>query len=113
MFMAIVGPNAFVPITAFWQRQTAVSHSSTESETIALEDAARSEGLPALTFWEYVVMLFSGSSEDVAPAQTKVDVAKSTIEPTGDASDELVPTGGTQTSQIPLFETFMADKLCE
>ncbi len=57
-YLAIVRPNTFVPVTSFSKRQGAVSHSSTEAEIISLEEAVRSEGLSALTFWEHVVLLF-------------------------------------------------------
>ena len=59
LFLAIVGPNTFMPITSFAKRQTAVSHSTTESEMVSLEEGLRTEALPTLTFWEHVVQLFS------------------------------------------------------
>ena len=59
LFIAIVGPNTFVPITSFAKRQTSVSHSTTESEMVALEEGLRSEALPILTFWEHATQLFS------------------------------------------------------
>ena len=58
-YLAIVGPNTFAPIMSFAKKQTAVYHSSTESEIIALEEAVRTEGLPILTFWETVVAILS------------------------------------------------------
>ena len=58
IFMAMVGPNTFFPLGAISKTQSAVSHSSTEAEVIALDYAIRVEGLPALTFWENVVPLF-------------------------------------------------------
>ena len=64
--MATVGPNAFVPITAFVGKQTAVTRSSAESEVIASDKAARSEGLPTLAFREHVVTLFSDAPAQVA-----------------------------------------------
>ena len=57
-FCAVVCPNTFMPIIAFAKKQTAVSHSSTESEMVSLEEGIRSEALPILTFWEHVVQLF-------------------------------------------------------
>ena len=41
------------------KKQTAVFHSSTESEIIALEEAVRTEGLQILTFWETVDAILS------------------------------------------------------
>ena len=58
-YLAIVGPNTFAPITASCKKQTCVSHSSTESEIVAAEQAVRTEGLQALAFWEFVVDLLS------------------------------------------------------
>ena len=51
-FIAVVGPNTFVPITAICKKQTCVSHSSTESEIVALELALRAEALALLTLWD-------------------------------------------------------------
>ena len=64
--MAIVGPNTFVPINSFAKKQGAVSHSSTESEIIFLEEGLRTEALPILTFWEHVVQLF-GTERSSSP----------------------------------------------
>ena len=50
IYLAIVGPRIFVPVMACSKKQSAVSHSSTESAIIALEYGLRSEGLPVLTF---------------------------------------------------------------
>ena len=57
LYMAIVGPNTFAPITASCKKQTCVSHSSTESEIVAAEQGIRTEGLQALAFWELVTEL--------------------------------------------------------
>ena len=57
LYMAIVGPNTFAPVTASCKKQTCVSHSSTESEIVAAEQAIRTEGLQALAFWELVTEL--------------------------------------------------------
>ncbi len=57
-YPVIVGPHTGAPKMAMSKRQTAVSHSSTESEIISPEEAVRSEGIPALMFWEHVVFLF-------------------------------------------------------
>jgi len=59
LYLAIVGPNTFAPITASCKKQTCVSHSSTESEIVAAEQGIRTEGLQALAFWELVTELLS------------------------------------------------------
>ena len=54
IFMALVGPQTFAPLAAISKGQSSVSHSSTESEIIALEYGLRTEGLPALDFWDAI-----------------------------------------------------------
>ena len=46
---------AFVPISWMCKKQTAVSHSSTESEIISLDTGLRLDGLPALELWDLIV----------------------------------------------------------
>ena len=58
MYLCLVGPSTFVPISWLCKKQGAVSHSSTESEVISLESSLRQEGLPALMLWEIVVQTF-------------------------------------------------------
>ena len=60
MYLCLVGPHTFVPISWLCKKQGAVSHSSTESEVISLEASLRTEGIPALALWEKVVQVFSG-----------------------------------------------------
>ena len=42
----------FVPISWMCKKQTAVSHSSTESEIISLDAGLRLDGIPALDLWD-------------------------------------------------------------
>ena len=44
------------------RKQTAVSHSSTESEIISLDTGLRFHGLPALEFWDLIVSVFGNIS---------------------------------------------------
>ena len=46
--LCIFGSHTFVPISGMCKKQTAVSHSSTESEIISLDTGLRLDGLPAL-----------------------------------------------------------------
>lgn len=48
-YIALIGPNTFAPLGAASETQTCVSHSSTESEMVALDFAIRTEGLPLLS----------------------------------------------------------------
>ena len=64
IYLAIVGPNTFAPITASCKKQTCVSHSSTESEIVAAEQAIRTEGLQALAFWELATELLRTDRPD-------------------------------------------------
>ena len=75
-YLAIVGPNTFAPITASCKKQTCVSHSSTESEIVAAEQAVRTEGLQALAFWEFVVDLLSDthSAKKMTETSGKVEL---------------------------------------
>ena len=51
-----------VPISWMCKKQTAVSHSSTESEIISLDTALRLNGLLALHFWDPIVSVFGSVS---------------------------------------------------
>ena len=62
-FLALAGPNTFVPITWFCKKQGAVSHSSTEAEIISLDAGLRLEGVPTLGIWDEILeYLCPGSS---------------------------------------------------
>ena len=57
-YICLVGKTAFMPLNAISKKQTVVSHSSTESEIVALDTALRVEGLPVLGFWDVVADVF-------------------------------------------------------
>ena len=54
-FLCIFGSRTYVPISWMCKKQTAVSHSSTESEIIFLDAGLRKDGLPALDLWDLVI----------------------------------------------------------
>ena len=56
------GSRAFVPMSWMCTKQTAVSHSSTESEIISLDTGLRLDGLPALQLWDLIVSVFGNIS---------------------------------------------------
>ncbi len=54
-------------INALSKKQTVVSHSSTESEIVALDTALRVEGLPVLGFWDIVVDILADTRSPGGP----------------------------------------------
>ena len=57
-----LGNHTFVPISWMCKKQTAVSHSSTESEIISFDTGLRLDGLPALELWDLIVSVFGSVS---------------------------------------------------
>ena len=55
VFLALVGPSTFIPLSAVSKRQTAASHSTPEAEIVAADLGIRTEGLPALCLWEVLL----------------------------------------------------------
>ena len=55
---AFFGSHTFVPSSWMCKKQTAVSHSSTESEIISLDTGLRLDGLLALELWDLIVSVF-------------------------------------------------------
>ena len=53
--LCVFGSDTFVPKSWMFKKQTAVSHSSTESEIISLDTGLRLDGLPALELWDLIV----------------------------------------------------------
>ena len=60
--LCIFGSHTFVPISCMCKKQTAVSHSSTESEIISLDTGLRLDGLP-LELWDLIVSVFGSVSQ--------------------------------------------------
>ena len=60
--MCIFGSHTFVPISWMCKKQTAVSHSSTESEIISLDTGLRLDGLLALELWDLIVSVLGNVS---------------------------------------------------
>lgn len=57
--LCLVGPRTFVPLSWICKKQTAISHSSTGAEVIALETMMRLEGLPMLNLWTQILDVLS------------------------------------------------------
>ena len=60
--LCIFGSHTFVTISWMCEKQTAVSHSSTESEIISLDTGLRLDGLPALELWDLIVSVLGNVS---------------------------------------------------
>ena len=56
--VALVGPNSYVPVSAWCKKQSVVAHSSTEAEIVSLDASLHQEGLPVLMFWEEMLKMF-------------------------------------------------------
>ena len=54
--------HTFVPISWMCQKQTVVSHGSTESQIISLDAGLRLDGVPALDLWDLIVAVFHGNT---------------------------------------------------
>ena len=65
--LCLVGPNTYVPITWLCKKQTAVSHSTSESEVVALDAGSRLEGIPALLLWDVVIDVFEPKASPTTP----------------------------------------------
>ena len=62
--------HTFVSISWMCKKQTADSHSSTESEIISLDTGLRLDGLPALELWYVIVCLWKYFSYFRSNAET-------------------------------------------
>ena len=60
--LCVFESHTFVPISWMCKKQTAVSHSSTETEIISLDTGLRLDGLPALEQWDLIVSVFGNIS---------------------------------------------------
>ena len=59
---AFFGSHTCVPISWMCKKQTAVSHSSTESEIISLDTGLRLDGLPVLEQWDLIISVLGNVS---------------------------------------------------
>ena len=59
----VFGSRTLVPISWMCKKQTAVSHSSTESEIISLDAGLRLDGIPALELWDLIVGVLGNTNQ--------------------------------------------------
>ena len=73
--LCIFGSHTFVPISWMCKKQTAVSHSSTESEIISLDTGLRLDGIPAVDllfqFWETRLRLLRDRGDPLSLTRVK------------------------------------------
>ena len=60
--LCVFGSHTFVPTSWMCEKQTVVSHSSTESEIISLDTGLRLDGLLALELWDLIVSVLGNIS---------------------------------------------------
>ena len=60
--LCIFGSHTIVPLSWMCKKQTAVSHSSTESEIISLDTGLRLDGLLVLEIWDLIVSVLGNIS---------------------------------------------------
>ena len=81
--LCIFGSTTFVLVLVSWmcKKQTAVSHSSTESDIISPESGLRKDELFALDLWDIVIEVLLSTNSNVQPSVTlhsKTKARKST-----------------------------------
>ena len=67
--LCIFGSRIFVPISWMSERQTFVSHSSTESEIISLDAGLRMDRLLALDLWDVVIEVLRSTNNTEWPVR--------------------------------------------
>ena len=61
--LSVFGSHTFVPVSWMCKKQTAVSHSSTESEIISLDAGLRLGGITALDLWDLIVAVLGHTNQ--------------------------------------------------
>ena len=61
--LCVFGSHTFLPISWMYEKQTSVSHSSTESEIISLDAGLRWDGIPALDLWHLIVAILGNTNQ--------------------------------------------------
>ena len=74
-----LGSQTFVPISWMCEKQSSVSHSSTEAELISLDAGLRMDGIPALHLWELVIEVFHSPELNQIKPKIKHDETRCVI----------------------------------
>ena len=98
--LCIFGSHTFVPISWMCEKQTSVSHSSTESEIISLDAGLRLDGIPALDLWDVIVTVLHRNTNQSKQVQ-------GTVYPSGSFPSKMVnranPVHEYDQSRLPLI----------
>ena len=70
--LCIFGSHTFVPTSWMCNKQTSVSHISTESEFVSLDAGVRTDGIPALDLWDLGIEVFHTSSNQFTKPKERV-----------------------------------------
>ena len=62
--LCIFGSHTFVPMSWMCKKQTSVSHSSIESESISLDAGLRLDAAPALDLWDLIVLVLGNATQN-------------------------------------------------
>ena len=62
--LCVLGSDTFVPISWMCMKQTSVSHSLAESETISLDSGLRLDGIPFLDLWYLIVLVLGNTTQN-------------------------------------------------
>ena len=71
------GSQTFVPTSWMCEKQTSVSHSSTESEIISLDAGLRLDGIPALDLWDLIYSVLGHTTQTTERPERPVIIDKS------------------------------------
>ena len=86
--LCIFASRTFVPISWMRNKQTSLSHSSTDSEIISLGAGLRMDGLPALDLWDVVIEVLRSTNNTARPSR----LAQGNLCGTGDHSNNKTKT---------------------
>ena len=75
--LCVFGSHTFVPISWMCNKQTSVSHSSTESEIISLDAGLRLDGILALDLWNLIVSVLGNMTQTTERLGRPVDTDRS------------------------------------
>ena len=86
------------------EKQTSVSHSSTESEIISLDAGPRVDGLPALDLWDIVIGVLRTTKDNIQPGHTSSGKRRQ-IQPNHTSSGKLECVQPNSTRQFVIPKT--------